>query len=151
MESKIVVFPLPFQGHINPMLQLANILHSRGFSISVIHTRYNSPDPSKYPHFTFHPIFDGLSHDSAYDPVQIISLVNINCVQPFQKCFARLNADYAQIKCFIADANWYFTQSVADTFQIPRIVMRTSSVCSFLAFAALSLLRQNGYLSNRGM
>ena len=51
---------LPLQGHINPMLDLANILHYKGFSITLIHTNFNSPNPSNYPHFTFHSIQDGL-------------------------------------------------------------------------------------------
>ncbi|PPD70856.1 hypothetical protein GOBAR_DD32266 [Gossypium barbadense] len=50
---RLVLFPLPLQGHINPMFDLANILHSRGFSITIIHTTFNSPNPSNYPHFTF--------------------------------------------------------------------------------------------------
>ncbi|MFS7958048.1 putative cytokinin 7-beta-glucosyltransferase [Helianthus anomalus] len=33
----IVLFPMPFQGHINPMFQLANILHTQGFKITIIH------------------------------------------------------------------------------------------------------------------
>ncbi|MFS8012875.1 putative cytokinin 7-beta-glucosyltransferase [Helianthus anomalus] len=40
-SRRIILFPLPFQGHINPMLQLANILHTRGFKITIIHAEYN--------------------------------------------------------------------------------------------------------------
>ncbi|KAH6762725.1 UDP-Glycosyltransferase superfamily protein [Perilla frutescens var. hirtella] len=150
-QCRLVLFPLPFQGHINPMLQLASILHSRGFLISIIHARYNSPNPSKYPDFAFHPISDGLSEsqDSAPDPVRIIKLININCVDTFRECLDRLLSEDDEVKCLISDANWYFTQSVADSFKLPRIVMRTSSVGSFLAFASLSLLREKGYLSDR--
>ncbi|KAI3458626.1 hypothetical protein Pfo_015289 [Paulownia fortunei] len=152
-QCRLVLFPLPFQGHINPMLQLANILHSRGFSISIIHTRYNCPNPSKYPFFTFHLISDGLPdiEDSTPDPVLIIKLINANCEEPFRKCLDQLFSKDGnhQVKCLVTDANWYFAQSVADNLRLPRIVMRTSSVCSFLAFAALSVLRERGYLSNR--
>ncbi|XP_057804594.1 LOW QUALITY PROTEIN: UDP-glycosyltransferase 76B1-like [Salvia miltiorrhiza] len=149
-QCRIVVFPLPFQGHINPMLQLASILHSRGFLISVVHTLYNSPDPSKHPHFAFHPISDGLSEspDSAPDPVRIIKLINLNCLQPFRQCLHAL-LSHGDVKCLISDANWYFTSSVVDALSLPRIVMRTSSVGAFLAFAALSLLRAKGYLLDR--
>ncbi|KAL1544727.1 UDP-glycosyltransferase 76B1 [Salvia divinorum] len=147
-QCRLVVFPLPFQGHINPMLQLASILHSRGFLISVIHTHYNCPNPSNYPHFSFHPISDGLSESphSAPDPVRIIKLINTNCAKPFRQCLEGLISE-GDVKCFISDANWYFTHSVATALGLPRIVMRTSSVGAFLAFAALSLLRDKGYLS----
>ncbi|XP_047976828.1 UDP-glycosyltransferase 76B1 [Salvia hispanica] len=146
-QCRLVVFPLPFQGHINPMLQLASILHSRGFLISVIHTRYNSPNPSNYPHFSFHPISDSLSESSysAPDPVRIIKLINTSCVHPFRHCLEGLVSE-GDVKCFISDANWYFTHSVATALGLPRIVMRTSSVGAFLAFAALSRLRDEGYL-----
>ena len=35
---RVLLFPLPFQGHINPMLQLADVLHGRGLAITVLHT-----------------------------------------------------------------------------------------------------------------
>ncbi|KAJ1422306.1 UDP-glucuronosyl/UDP-glucosyltransferase [Sesbania bispinosa] len=40
----------------------------------------------------------------------------------------------------------YFTQDVANTFQLPRIVLRTSGVSSYVAFAAFPLLREKGYI-----
>lgn len=153
-KSRLILFPLPFQGHINPMIQLANILHSTGkFTISIIHTRFNSPDPSKYPHFTFHPISDPLSglHQPNPDPSMMIKLLNTNCVEPFRECVVRLLSDVDHpVKCLVSDANWYSTQSVADGLKLPRIVMRTSSVCALLAYTALPLLRERGYLSHKG-
>ncbi|KAK4487853.1 hypothetical protein RD792_003589 [Penstemon davidsonii] len=147
LQNRIVLFPLPFQGHINPMFQLANILHSRGFNISIIHTEYNFPNPSKYPHFNFHIISDGLLESGISDPVHIIKFLNSNCVEPFRECLDRLMFDY-HVDCVITDANWPFTQAIADSVNLPRIVLRTSSICSFLAFAAVSLFRDKGYLSN---
>ncbi|KAL2541665.1 UDP-glycosyltransferase 76F1 [Abeliophyllum distichum] len=47
----------------------------------------------------------------------------------------------------IRDAVWYFTQAVADNLNILRIVLRATSVDSLLAFAALPLLQDKGYLS----
>nr|XP_048325483.1 UDP-glycosyltransferase 76B1-like [Ziziphus jujuba var. spinosa] len=79
------------------MLQLANILYSKGFSISIIHTSFNSPNPSNYPHFTFHSICEGLAE-------------------------------------------------IAESLKLLRVVLRTGSASSFLAFAAFPLLRERGYL-----
>ncbi|BFG22766.1 hypothetical protein CerSpe_090400 [Prunus speciosa] len=56
-------FTLPLQGHINPMLELANVLHSKGFSITItsctptstlstlqaIHTSPSTQFPMAYP------------------------------------------------------------------------------------------------------
>ncbi|CAK9165232.1 unnamed protein product [Ilex paraguariensis] len=147
---RLLLFPLPLQGHITPMLQLANILHSKGFSITIIHTHFNSPNQFNYPQFTFEPISDGLSENDAstIDVLALISLLNSNCVEPFRDCLARLLSEVAEepFACLITDAVWYFTQAVVDSLKLPRIVIHTTSVCSFLAFAALPLLREKGYL-----
>ncbi|CAL5404599.1 unnamed protein product [Camellia sinensis] len=159
-ESKgrrLVLFPIPLQGHMNPMLQLANILHATGFfSITIIHTHFNSPTISNYPHFTFCPIPDGLSETeseaSTSDSVALLSLLNTNCVAAFRDCLAGLVLSGVEDEakeptaCLITDAIWHFSQSVADSLEIPRIVLRTSSLSSFLAFAALPLLLEKGYL-----
>ncbi|KAL2558163.1 UDP-Glycosyltransferase superfamily protein [Forsythia ovata] len=150
-RRRLVLFPLPLQGHINPMIQLANILHHKGFNISIIHTKYNFPNLSKYPHFTLYLIPDGLSESEASttDIILLLKLLNEKCVEPFLDCLARLLSDDADdpIPCIITDAIWYFTQAVADNLNVPRIVLRTSSVGSLLAFAALPLLQDKGYLS----
>ncbi|KAL6897241.1 hypothetical protein ACP4OV_006937 [Aristida adscensionis] len=44
---RVLMFPVPFQGHLKPMLQLAGALHSRGgLSITVLHAAFNAPDPA---------------------------------------------------------------------------------------------------------
>lgn len=153
-RRRLVLFPLPFQGHINPMIQLAHILHSKGFSISIIHTKYNFPNTSKYPQFSFHLISDGLSETetSTLDPILLIKTLITSCIEPFNQCLAQLCSDDPNyhVVCLVTDAIWYFTQASADKFKLPRIVLRTSSLCSLLAFSALPLLREKGYLSNRG-
>jgi hypothetical protein len=52
------------QGHINMMLQLGCILHSRGFSITIAHTQFNFPNTSNHPDFNFLPVADGFSDRS---------------------------------------------------------------------------------------
>ncbi|KAL9412180.1 hypothetical protein AB3S75_045744 [Citrus x aurantiifolia] len=149
---RLILFPLPFQGHINPMLQLANILYSQGFSITIIHTKFNSPNPSNYPHFTFCSIQDGLSETEAFttDFVALISVLHVKCAAPFQDCLAKLlsNAEEEEeepITCLITDATWFFTQDVAESLKLPRIVLRSLSVSSSLVYAALPVLSQKGY------
>ena len=151
----VVLFPLPFQGHVNPMLQLANILHAKGFSITIIHTQFNSPNTSNYPHFRFYSIPDGIPEkyavSSDFNPLlTLITNLNSNCVTPFRDCLAELlsiNLD-DPIACLVTDALWYFTQAVADGLKLPRIVLRASNVSSFLVLTSLSSLRERGYLSD---
>uniref|UniRef100_A0A2N9FSQ5 Glycosyltransferase n=1 Tax=Fagus sylvatica TaxID=28930 RepID=A0A2N9FSQ5_FAGSY len=147
---RLILFPLPLQGHINPMLQLANILYTKGFSITIIHTQFNSPNSNNYPHFTFHSIPDGLlkSEASISDVIALLTLLNVNCVTPFRDCLAKLLTDVSKesVACLITDAVWHFTQAVAEALKIKRIVLRTSNLSSFLAFVALPRLREKGYL-----
>ncbi|KAL3521155.1 hypothetical protein ACH5RR_019304 [Cinchona calisaya] len=150
---RLVLFPVPLQGHINPKIQLANILHSKGFSICIIHTRFNSLDHSKYPHFSFHFIPDGLLENDEFstsDVTVLLRQLNVNCVGPFREILASLLSDNEThelpVSCLITDSIWHFTQDVADNFKLPRIAFRTTSICSFLDFHSLPLFRQKGYL-----
>ncbi|KAK7305819.1 hypothetical protein VNO77_43731 [Canavalia gladiata] len=150
-RRRLLLIPLPFQGHITPMLQLAHILHSKGFSITIIHTSFDFPNPSNYPNFNFCCIQDGFSQtqSSASDLLNFIIELNINCAMPFKKCLEKLLSDSEKeepIACLISDALCYFTQPIANSLQLPRIVLRTGGVSSFVAFAAFPFLRQKGYI-----
>ncbi|KAK4836101.1 hypothetical protein QYF36_018562 [Acer negundo] len=147
-KRRLVLFPLPLQGHINPMLQLASILYQKaGFSITIIHTNFNSPNSSNYPHFSFRSIPDGLSETEAstVDIIAFSVLLNVKCVVPFQDCLAELLSG-GDVACLITDAVCYFTQAVADTLKLPRIVLLPTSVCFFNAMAAVPLLYEKGCL-----
>ncbi|XVF24002.1 hypothetical protein REPUB_Repub13aG0089100 [Reevesia pubescens] len=147
---RLVLFPLPLQGHINPMLHLANILHSRGFSITIIHTNFNSPNPSNYPHFTFHFFSENLPENGTCttDLIAFLSLLNTKSGPPFRDCLANLLSDPSEepIACLISDAILYFTQDVANELKLPRIVLRTGAASSFCVFTAFPLLREKGYI-----
>ncbi|QCD98543.1 cytokinin-N-glucosyltransferase [Vigna unguiculata] len=142
--------PLPLQGHINPMLELAQILYSEGFSITIIHTTFNSPHPSNYPHFTFSCIQHGVSQTQSSDLLNFLLQLNVKCVEPFKDCVTKLlRSDEAAVEpvaCLISDAMCYFTQAVADNLHLPRIVLRTAAISSYVAFLAYPLFRQRGYI-----
>ncbi|CAK7349523.1 unnamed protein product [Dovyalis caffra] len=133
------------------MLQQANILYSKGFSIIIIHIHFNSPNPQNYPHFTFSLISDGLlEHEaSTTDIIHLVTLLNIKCVKPFSDGLSKLLLDVKEepISCIITDALWYFTQAVADSTKLPRIVLHTGDISSFLVFAAFPLLREKYFIT----
>ncbi|XLR37614.1 hypothetical protein HN51_024366 [Arachis hypogaea] len=147
---RLVLLPLPLQGHINPMLQLANILYSKGFSITIIHTTFNSPNPLNYPHFTFFSIQDGITDSSSLDLLHLVILLNIRCVTPFRDMLAKVISDARDnrepVACLISDALFYFTQAVSNTLELPRIVLRTSGISSFVPFLLFPLLIERGYI-----
>ncbi|KAJ0470751.1 putative cytokinin 7-beta-glucosyltransferase [Helianthus annuus] len=155
-SRRIILFPLPFQGHINPMLQLANILHTRGFKITIIHAEYNSPNPSNYPQFTFKPIKDRFSAIADQlptnpDTTYYLKYLNESCVDPFRDCLAGLLAE-ERVACVITDAGFYFAQAVADDLKICRIVLRTSSLGGLLACKVLPFFSKKAsfYLTKEG-
>ncbi|ESQ40501.1 hypothetical protein EUTSA_v10013513mg [Eutrema salsugineum] len=151
---RVILFPLPLQGCINPMLQLANILHSRGFSITVIHTRFNAPRSSSHPLFTFLQIPDGLSEtqindDPTSNVMSLLAQINRNAESPFRDCLQNLllqSQESERISCLIDDCGWLFTQSVAESLNLPRIVLCTFKATFLNAYPILPLLRTQGYL-----
>ena len=40
-QPHVVMIPYPAQGHVTPLLQLANVLHSRGFFVTYVNTEYS--------------------------------------------------------------------------------------------------------------
>ncbi|KAJ4883409.1 UDP-glycosyltransferase 76C4 [Raphanus sativus] len=150
---RVILFPLPLQGCINPMFQLARILHSRGFSITVIHTRYNAPKASSHPLFTFLEIQDGLSEaeTSTHDVTHLLMLLNRSCESPFRDCLTKLlhsetEEEKQRISCLIHDAGWIFTQPVAQSLNLPRLVLNTYKVSFFVGHFVLPKLRRERYL-----
>ena len=146
----LVLVPCPYQGHINPMLQLGTILHSNGFSITIVHTDFNSPDPQTHPYFCFLPIPDGLSqHDiSTGDIAHILSAINDNCKLRFQQL---VEQKQHEIACIIFDEHMYFCDSVAANLKLPSITLRTTSAATFLARSAVISLIKQGCLPFQGI
>ncbi|XWS53066.1 hypothetical protein CRYUN_Cryun11dG0125800 [Craigia yunnanensis] len=150
--GRLVLVLYPFQGHINPMLQLATILHSKGFSITIVHPELNSPNPSNHPEFTFRPIPDKLieSNVSLEDIPSLLLTVNKNCLAPFQQCMNQIlherdSNDY--VAGILYDTLSYFAQSVADDLSLPGISVRTSAAATMLAFAVFPHPDGQGYTS----
>ncbi|KAL6289709.1 hypothetical protein ACE6H2_007219 [Prunus campanulata] len=123
---RLILLPLPLQGHINPMLELGNLLHSKGFSITIVQTKFNSLNPSSHPHFIFHSIPVDLSESEASikDATRLFSLTNAKCVEPFRECLATLLSDAEQdpVAYLISDPHLHFTRSVAESFSAVEIV-----------------------------
>ncbi|XP_010504434.1 PREDICTED: UDP-glycosyltransferase 76F1-like [Camelina sativa] len=153
---KIIMFPLPFVGHFNPMIQLARIFHHRGFSVTILHTSFNFPDPSHYPLFTFRTIphnnaggEDPMTQPdaSSMDLVAFIRLLRQTYAEPFRQSLAAEVGRGETVCCLVYDAVWVRnTEVAAEELGIRRMVLITQGVASFCAFAALPLLRDKNYL-----
>jgi hypothetical protein len=153
--NRVVLVPGPFQGHINPMLQLGTILHSHGFSITVVHAQYNSPKPSSHPDFSFLPLPDTSSSAATVGEFINFTLqLNTNCKARFQECLAevmRQLGPYDGIACIIYDQLMYFSEAAAKDLKLPCIVLRTGSAAVSLAGDALFQLKAEGHIPFPGI
>ncbi|XP_059430859.1 UDP-glycosyltransferase 76E2-like [Corylus avellana] len=145
---RVVLVPGPFQGHINPMLQLGSILHSNGFSITVVHTQYNSPDPSTHPDFSFLPLPDSSSALTG-EFIPFALQLNINSEARFKECLAGVMRQLGPgdgIACIIYDEIMYFSQAAAMDLKLPSIVLRTGCAAISLTRDVLFQLSAEGHI-----
>lgn len=162
ISRRLLLFPAPFQGHLNPMLNLATILYHKGFSITIIQINYNPVNPTHYPHFTFHLLNNSLlesysKNSPPPDSVTVITDINKTCSEPFRDCLSQILSEAATIDqiqepiaALIADPLCIFVGSVATSFNLPRIVLRTGSVSALLVYCSLFSLREKGYFPPQG-
>ncbi|GJN09824.1 hypothetical protein PR202_ga27867 [Eleusine coracana subsp. coracana] len=80
LACRVLLFPLPFQGHINPMLQLADVLYNRGLAVTILHTRFNALDPALHQEFDFDTVPGGIraevTADASGNIIEIILTMN---------------------------------------------------------------------------
>ncbi|XP_021894492.1 UDP-glucose iridoid glucosyltransferase-like [Carica papaya] len=149
---KLLLVPCPFQGHINPMLQLASVLHSKGFSITIAHTQFDPPNPSAHPAFDFISIPDTFleQQTSPENMIDLVLLLNAKCQEPFKKFLAQMinrqDPSHPQFACIIYDEVMYFSPAIANHFKLPSIMFRTSSATTFLVRAVIPKLHLQGCL-----
>ena len=156
LGCRVILFPQPFIGHVTPMLYLGNALYSKGFSITIIHTHFNAPDPAKYPNFTFRYIEDAQSKAQVLpsDPLKALISLNASCLAPFRNCLSQVldeaSKDREPIACLILDPIWHFAAAIADEFNLPRIALRTGGTLAFVLYDMLPLLDEKGYFPIQG-
>ncbi|OIT04624.1 PREDICTED: 7-deoxyloganetin glucosyltransferase-like [Nicotiana attenuata] len=157
-----ICVPAPAQGHINPMLKLAKILHYRGFHITFVNTEYNQrrllksrgPDSLKgLPSFCFETIPDGLppsDADSTQDIVSLSKSLTTTCLVPFKELLAKLNntssSNVPPISYIVSDGVMSFTLAVARDFGIPQVFFWTPSACGLLGYMHYCNLIEKGYI-----
>ncbi|CAD6226236.1 unnamed protein product [Miscanthus lutarioriparius] len=146
-RRRIVLFPLPFQGHMNPMLQLATLLHGRGLAVTVLHTGFNAPDPTRHPaEFTFVPIHESfpaeVTSPGADIATQLLAL-NAACEAPFREALASLllRGQDQDVACAVVDGQCYSALRAAHQLGVPALALRTDSAATFRSMLAYPRLR----------
>ncbi|CAK8561294.1 unnamed protein product [Lathyrus sativus] len=156
-----VLTPYPLQGHINPMLQLAKLLHLRGFYITFVNTEYNhkrllnSMGPKAFDGFTdfdfeIIPEMNGDGHVSQ-DLQTLRESIRKNFINPFRELVARLD-DSAKsglippVTCLVSDSFMSVTTQVAEELALPVVLLVPSSACSFLSALHFRTLIEKGVI-----
>ncbi|CAH9078448.1 unnamed protein product [Cuscuta europaea] len=154
-----VCLPYPAQGHINPMLQLAKLLHHHDFHITFVNTAFNHRRLQKsrqagslpeLPSFRFETIPDGLppsDADATQDIPSLCESTTTTCLGPFKELLARLNGDPATppVSCIVSDGIMSFTLAAGDELGVPVVFLWTISACGFLGYMHYAQLMENGY------
>ncbi|KAF7056630.1 hypothetical protein CFC21_064018 [Triticum aestivum] len=145
---RVVLFPLPFQGHLSPMLQLAELLRARGLPVTVLHTDFNAPDPTRHPELAFVPIHEALPTSATSPDADIVAqllALNSGCEAPFREALASL-LRREDVACAVVDGQWYAALGAASALGVPVLALRTDSAATFGSLLAFPRLRDAGYV-----
>ena len=163
-KPHVVCVPLPAQGHINPMLKLAKLLHLTGFCITFVHTEFNFDRLAKsgsqnalkgVSDFRFETISDGLPPENQRGILALPALCKTMPVEgekSFRDLIVKLSAavDVPPVTCIVADGVMGFTLKVAQEFNIPEFMLFTPSGCGMLGYLNFEELEKRGYFPLKG-
>ncbi|XP_057447945.1 7-deoxyloganetin glucosyltransferase-like [Lotus japonicus] len=158
-----VLTPSPLQGHINPLFQLAKLLHLRGFHITFVHTEYNhkrlikSRGPNALdglPDFVFETIPDGLEDgdgEVSQDLYSLCDSIRNKCHLPFQDLLAKLHRSASAglvppVTCLVSDLLMTFTIQAAQQLQLPILLLCPASASTFMSFLHFQTLLDKGVI-----
>lgn len=166
----VLALPLPAEGHIKPMFNLAKLLSHRGHRITFVNTHHNhnrflqfTDLPSfhtQFPNFHFVSITDGLPDDLPrngalmnYYPLLITPSARSIFAQEFRELFLKLvqtNGEWQPPSCIIADGLMStIALSVSQEFQVPFIAFRTySATCTWVTIHMSKLFHEGSLLRN---
>ncbi|CAN6234601.1 unnamed protein product [Urochloa humidicola] len=144
-----VMVPYPAQGHVTPMLQLAKLLHARGFHVTFVNNEFNHRRHlrARGPHaldgapgFRFVAIDDGLPSSDAIDATQDIPALchstMTTCLPRFKHLLASLNSDETSppVTCVVVDSIMTFALRAARDLGLRAVTLWTASACGFVTY-----------------
>lgn len=157
-KPHVVCVPFPAQGHINPMMKAAKLLHAKGFHVTFVNNVYNHNRLLRsrganaldgVPSFRFESIPDGLAEtdgDRMQDVPSLCESTMTNCLAPFKELLQRINArdDVPPVTCIVSDGLMTFTLDAAEELGVPNVLFWTTSACGFLAYLYFDRLVEKG-------
>ncbi|KAG8477106.1 hypothetical protein CXB51_030102 [Gossypium anomalum] len=156
-KPHVVCIPYPSQGHVNPMTQLAKLLHSRGFHITFVNTEFNhrrlvrskgAEAMKGLPDFRFETIPDGLpqsDQDATQDIPALCDSTRKNCLAPLLELITKLNSsDVPPVTCIVSDGVMSFGIEAGRLLGIPEFQFWTDSACGFMCYLQYNELFKRG-------
>jgi hypothetical protein len=161
-QPHAVCLPYPAQGHITPMLNVAKLLHARGFHVTFVNTEYNqarlvrtrgAAAVAGLPGFRFATIPDGLppsdDDDVTQDIPSLCKSTTETCLEPFRRLLADLNDSAATgchppVTCVVSDVVMGFSIDAAKELGLPYVQLWTASAISFLGYQHYRRLMSRG-------
>lgn len=163
-KPHIVCVPYPAQGHINPILQFARLLHSQGIHITYVNTEYNHQRFVRFqgldsvkglPDFRFTTIPDGLPPlTESNEPRDIPTLCDAttkHCLGPFRALLRKLgsNDDVPPVTCILFDVIMTFCVTAGEELSIPHVPFWTASAISFMCYFHTKELENRGLVPHK--
>ncbi|CAL9159058.1 unnamed protein product [Musa hybrid cultivar] len=155
-----VLIPYPTAGHLNPMLELAKLLHSKGFFITFVNTEFShqqllktvgSDVMSATNNLRFETIADGVSQSDSESPDHVFRvwfLIKKNSPAPLRDLILKLHSssDLPPLTCIVTNFLMNFTRGVAEQLGVPELVFWTTSACGLMASLQLGELIRRGFV-----
>lgn len=154
-----VIVPFPAQGSINPLINLAQLLSSRGVFITFVNTEWSHKCISKAAHndekaaFKFLTIPDGLPPDHgrlANLGEYVIAMENLGPVLEHHLLSSLADGKTPPITCIITENFMSCTQQVAKKLGVPRVIFWTLCAASSIAQCNANLLLSSGHIPVKG-
>eukprot|EP00262_Sarcandra_glabra_P017171 TRINITY_DN57_c0_g1_i3.p1 TRINITY_DN57_c0_g1~~TRINITY_DN57_c0_g1_i3.p1 ORF type:complete len:481 (-),score=55.83 TRINITY_DN57_c0_g1_i3:81-1523(-) len=161
-KPHLICIPCPAQGHVNPVMKLAKLFHSRGCYITFVNTEFNhkrllrsrGPESMKgLQDFRFETIPDGLppsDRDGTQDVPALSDSTSKNCSVPLRNLIAKLNdrssSDTPQVTCILTDGVMTFAVGVAKELRLPAVLFWTASACGFMGYFHYQQLIERGLI-----
>ncbi|KAI8540034.1 hypothetical protein RHMOL_Rhmol09G0230100 [Rhododendron molle] len=169
LPPRVLIFPYPAQGHVNPMLKLAELLCHAGLHVTFLVTHFTHRRLLRnstalisrltlYSGFRFEAIPDGLPEDDPRSGDRVMELFHSFRATAKPLLRELLGSDGGKdsgsgrkrASCIIADGLLSFAIDVGEEVGIPVIIFRTTSACSFWAFFCGPKLIEAGEIPFQG-